>query len=242
MIKRIGDKVSLARLTVIAALVFMALRPAHAASIVDYPHPTDEEVTAWTTKNGYDGVPTTKKECDEILDVEGVPDVAYLSCVRRIPRTASPARVTVQPPYHAQADNVREGWKTQCAKGDQDACRELCHEPEDNCNIEGKPPTRVTVAPPYQGPPPIGWVYAPYTQCANFPQCSVGMVNVQADGLNVRTIPNGPPVMAVVNGTPLLPVRREGNWLLVAPACDLTPTWAWSWNAGVPLNRCWVYF
>jgi len=32
------------------------------------------------------------------------------------------------------------------------------------------------------------------------------------------------------------------DWLLVAPACDLTPTWAWSWNAGVPLNRYWVYF
>jgi hypothetical protein len=35
---------------------------------------------------------------------------------------------------------------------------------------------------------------------------------------------------------------HQGDWLLVAPACDLTPTWAWSWNAGVPLNRCWVYF
>ena len=30
-----------------------------------------------------------------------------------------------------------------------------------------KPPARVTVAPPYQGPPPIGWVYQPYTQCGN---------------------------------------------------------------------------
>ena len=28
--------------------------------------------------------------------------------------------------------------------------------------------------------------------------------------------------------------ERQGDWLLVAPACDLTPTWAWSWNAGVP--------
>jgi hypothetical protein len=131
----------------------------------------------------------------------------------------------------------------------------------------GPPPTaRVTVAPPYQGPPPIGWVYGPYTMCRDpLPQtapwgtldplvgirppasqapgdCSMGVVNVPADGLNVRVTPNGPPVMSLVNGTPLIPLQRQGDWLLVAPACDLTPTWAWSWNAGVPLNRCWVYF
>jgi hypothetical protein len=46
--------------------------------------------------------------------------------------------------------------------------------------------------------------------------------------------------MSLVNGTPLIPLGREGNWLLVAAACDLTPTFAWSWTAGVPLNRCWV--
>jgi hypothetical protein len=105
-----------------------------------------------------------------------------------------------------------------------------------------KPPARLTVAPPYSGPPPIGWVYGPYTQCANPPQCSMGVVNVQADGLNVRVAPDGYPVMSLVNGTPLIPLQKQGDWLLVAPACDLTPTWAWSWNAGVPLNRCWVYF
>jgi hypothetical protein len=103
-------------------------------------------------------------------------------------------------------------------------------------------PARVTVAPPYSGPPPIGWVYGPYTQCANPPQCSIGMVNVQADGLNVRVAPNGYPVLSLVNGVPLIPLQKDGDWLLVAPACDLTPTWAWSWTAGVPLNRCWVYF
>jgi hypothetical protein len=101
-------------------------------------------------------------------------------------------------------------------------------------------PARVTVTPP--GPAPLGWVYGPYTQCADPPRCSMGMVNVQADGLNVRIAPNGPPIMSLVNGTPLIPLGKEGDWLLVAPACDLTPTWAWSWNAGVPLNRCWVYF
>jgi hypothetical protein len=83
---------------------------------------------------------------------------------------------------------------------------------------EAPPPPRVTVAPPYQGPPPIGWVYGPYTQCANPPQCSMGVVNVGADGLNVRVIPNGPPIMALVNGTPLYPVGREGDWLLVLQA------------------------
>jgi hypothetical protein len=32
--------------------------------------------------------------------------------------------------------------------------------------------------------------------------------------------------MSLVNGTPLIPLGREGNWLLVAAACDLTPTFA----------------
>jgi len=113
-----------------------------------------------------------------------------------------------------------------------------------------RPPARVTVAPSYQGPPPIGWVYAPYIQCPDKPglygllglYCPLVVVTVPAAGLNIRTVPNGPAVMALVNGTPLYPVRQEGPWLLIAPACDLTPTWAWSWNAGVPLNRCWVYF
>jgi len=115
---------------------------------------------------------------------------------------------------------------------------------ESHCDSEGaaqadRPPARVTVAPPYQGgPPPIGWVYGPYTICGEL-GCQV---NVPADGLNVRTVPNGYPVMSLVNGVPLIPLQRQGNWLLVAPGCDLTPTWAWSWNAGVPLNRCWVYF
>jgi len=107
----------------------------------------------------------------------------------------------------------------------------------------GEPRQRVTVVPPLPpGPPPLGWVYGPYTQCADPPRCSMGVVNVAADGLNVRVVPDGPPVMALVNGTPLYPVQRQGDWLLVAAGCDLTPTWAWSWTAGVPLNRCWVYF
>jgi hypothetical protein len=106
----------------------------------------------------------------------------------------------------------------------------------------GRPPARVTVQPPYQGPSPIGWVYAPYTQCGDPPRCSMGVVSVAADGLNVRVTPNGPAVVALVNGVPLIPVTRQGPWILVAAGCDLTPTFAWSWTAGVPLNRCWVYF
>jgi hypothetical protein len=114
---------------------------------------------------------------------------------------------------------------------------------EDNNRGKPPPPRPVTVTPSLPpGPPPLGWVYGPYTMCGDPPRCSMGVVNVQADGLNVRVTPNGPPVMSLVNGTPLIPLGREGPWLLVAAGCDLTPTFAWSWTAGVPLNRCWVYF
>jgi len=99
-------------------------------------------------------------------------------------------------------------------------------------------PAAAQVAPPQ----PLGWVYMPYTTCGDPPRCSMGVVNVQADGLNVRSVPDGPPIMALVNGVPLIPLGREGNWLLVSAGCDLTPTWAWSWNAAVPLYRCWIYF
>jgi hypothetical protein len=117
----------------------------------------------------------------------------------------------------------------------------VCGMADDGEGAAQKNRARVTVTPPYQGPPPIGWVYSPYTQCADPPRCSMGVVSVQADGLNVRAAPNGPPTMALVNGTPLLPVTRQGPWLLVAAACDLTPTFLWSWTAGVPLNRCWIW-
>lgn len=102
-------------------------------------------------------------------------------------------------------------------------------------------PWQPYVSSPPPPPVPIGWVYGPYTMCGDPPRCSVGVVNVSADGLNVRVAPNGPPVMSLVNGTPLIPLQKQGDWLLVTPACDLTPTWAWSWTAGVPLNRCWVW-
>jgi hypothetical protein len=104
------------------------------------------------------------------------------------------------------------------------------------------PPPPVNAYAPPPAPPPIGWVYGPYTRCGNPPQCSLGAVDVSADGLNVRVTPSGPAVMSLVNGVPLIPLDKRGDWILVAPGCDLTPTWAWSWTAGVPLNRCWVYF
>jgi hypothetical protein len=146
-----------------------------------------------------------------------------------------------QPPSESELRNCTKNGKLDyaCLRETADA---ECDNLETRHGCRPKPRARVTVAPPYQGPPPIGWVFGPYTQCANPPQCSMGVVNVQADGLNVRITPNGPPVMSLVNGTPLIPLQEQGDWLLVAPACDLTPTWAWSWNAGVPLNRCWVYF
>ena len=35
---------------------------------------------------------------------------------------------------------IRALWRAQCVNGDEDACQELCHEPEDNCDAEGNPP------------------------------------------------------------------------------------------------------
>jgi len=85
------------------------------------------------------------------------------------------------------------------------------------------PPAQAAPIPPV---PPLGWVYGPYTMCGDPPRCSMGVVNVQADRLNVRVTPNEPPVMSLVNGVPLIPLAREGDWLLVAAGCDLTLTFA----------------
>jgi hypothetical protein len=158
---------------------------------------------------------------------------------------ASVLAITSFPGYAHAQDNRDRGCETMYQRNtpEYEACIADDQEPPASA---APPPARVTVAPPYQGPPPIGWVYAPYVRCAAAvpvpPGCFMWAVNVPADGLNVRTVPNGPPVMALVNETLVVPVRREGNWLLVAAGCDLTPTFAWSWTAGVPLNRCWVYF
>ena len=51
--------------------------------------------------------------------------------------------------------------------------------------------------PPVQAAPPpvpaLGWVYGPYTMCGDPPRCSMGVVNVPADGLNVRVTPQRTP-------------------------------------------------
>src|SRR5262245_55692676 len=51
---------------------------------------------------------------------------------------------------------------------------------------------------------PLGWVFTRYTVCPQPRDCPIVFVSVGADGLNVRTVPDGPPIMALVNGTPLV--------------------------------------
>ena len=104
------------------------------------------------------------------------------------------------------------------------------------------PPLAYAPAGPPPVPAPLGWVYAPYTSCANPPGCSTGMVTVAAaDGLNVRAVPAGFGVVvaALANGTPLIPLGKDGDWILIAPACQIVPTYTYSVTAGgVPLSVC----
>jgi hypothetical protein len=96
------------------------------------------------------------------------------------------------------------------------------------------PPPPVYVPPPPPGP--LGWVYGPYTY--RDPSGAV-WVSVGADGLNVHTAPNGPTVLALANGTPVVPLRHEGNWVEIAAGCALAPTYTYSVTAGgVPLSVC----
>ena len=104
------------------------------------------------------------------------------------------------------------------------------------------PPSYAPTEPTYAVPPPsapIGWVYGPYTACSDPTACATAVVRVGADGLNLRAAPNGPVVGALANGVPLIPLSREGDWLLVAPGCPLAPTFTWSvTSGGVPLSVC----
>ena len=84
-------------------------------------------------------------------------------------------------------------------------------------------------------PPPLGWIYGPYTY--QDPTGAV-RVGVGADGLNVRVVPNGPVTASLATGVPVVPLQQDGNWILVAPGCFLVPTWTWSVTAGVPLSVC----
>jgi hypothetical protein len=101
------------------------------------------------------------------------------------------------------------------------------------------PPPPAEALPPPPAPAPLGWIYGPYTICLDPPGCSQVIVSVGADGLNVRTVPNGPVVAALANGTPVIPLQQDGRWVLVAPACALMPTYTFSVTAGgVPLSVC----
>jgi len=85
-------------------------------------------------------------------------------------------------------------------------------------------------------PSPMGWVYGPYTSADS---SGVVRVAVGADGLNVRSTPDGFPFAALANGVPLIVLQQAGNWILIAPACPLTPTYTWSVTAGgIPLSVC----
>jgi hypothetical protein len=103
----------------------------------------------------------------------------------------------------------------------------------------GLPPPLAPLPPPLE-PPPVGWVYGPYLNCAPPADVPLCFVTVDASGLNVRTTPNGQPVMALTNGTPVILQGQERDWFLVGVGCNLVPTWAWSVNAGVTLMRCWL--
>lgn len=83
----------------------------------------------------------------------------------------------------------------------------------------------------------LGWVYTGYVTCADY-GCNSLLVHVPADGVNVRTFPDGPVSGSLVNGTPLVVLERDGKWFHVAAACDLRPTGVWSDTHGVPLSRC----
>jgi hypothetical protein len=86
--------------------------------------------------------------------------------------------------------------------------------------------------------PPLGWLFGRYTACIEA-DCRSVIVSVGADGLNVRAAPNGPIVLALANGVPVIPLQRQGDWLLVAAACPLVPTFTASITAGgIPLSVC----
>jgi hypothetical protein len=84
---------------------------------------------------------------------------------------------------------------------------------------------------------PLGWVYSGYVTCADY-DCNSLSVQVGADGVNVRTFPDGPVIGSLVNGTPLVVLQRTGRWFYVAAGCNLGPTGVWSDTAHVPLSRC----
>ena len=99
------------------------------------------------------------------------------------------------------------------------------------------PPPAYAPAVPPPPPPPLGWIWGRLAPCAN-EACDTLVIQVQADGVNIRAVPGGPVIMSIANGVPVAPLTKEGNWVLVAALCNLMPTWTWSVTAGVPISVC----
>jgi hypothetical protein len=118
-----------------------------------------------------DNVPSLQ-QCRQMLEDQAPETSEEMACVKRYGEDAIYKSKTVCAGKYEQ-------------KVDFDRCM------QDWVDQQPAPPARVTVTPQYQGPPPIGWVYGPYTMCGDPPRCSTGVVNVPADGLNVRTVPMG---------------------------------------------------
>jgi len=113
------------------------------------------------------------------------------------------------------------------------------------CPVVLAPPLPWRYAPPpplaYGPPPPpapIGWIWGRGAPCAD-PDCHTLVIQVAVDGLNVRATPGGPAIAALANGVPVTPLTKAGDWMLVAPACSLAPTFTASVTAGgIPLSVC----
>lgn len=102
------------------------------------------------------------------------------------------------------------------------------------------PPQNAPAGPVGAGPRPLGWVATAWTQCADPPRCSTGVVVTDVAGLHVRQTPNGAPIVVLANGTPIIQFdrTRDGKWILIAPACALAPVNAYSVTTGVSVAVC----
>ena len=102
----------------------------------------------------------------------------------------------------------------------------------------GSPPLAYAPAAPPPPPQPLGWIWGRLAPCAA-PDCTILTVQVAVDGANIRGMPGGLVVGAVANGVPLVPLQKIDGWVLVAPACQLAPSYTYSVTAGgVPLSVC----
>jgi hypothetical protein len=94
-------------------------------------------------------------------------------------------------------------------------------------------PPPVVVQPPPQPVLETWWIYN-WVHCNPYNDC---IVTITVDGLNVRDSNNNVQ-FAVVNGTPVHIVDRNGRWLQVTFSCPLAQTGLWSDTAGVPIMAC----